>query len=299
MRVNAYDRVSAGMMAAVLALCAALVLLIAWWSATRPPQPEILVPMEILGGRGGSPDGEPGESLLVESPADPSDNASPVETDVNETQVESAIEALQAQASDAVATVSEFGSSAAGAEVIGAATGVGASGGQPGSSDGTGKRRGLGSGAGPGGGGISNDQRWFIRFADESSLDEYAKQLDFFGIELGALLPDGQLVYISKLSAPTPTKRVMQTGKGEQRLYMTWQGGSRKVADAKLFEKVGVDASKGLIFHFYPERTESLLLKLEFDHARRKAIEIQRTYFAVVPKGTGYNFVVTRQTYIR
>ena len=50
-------------------------------------------------------------------------------------------------------------------------------------------------------GGLPREQRWFIKFGDEESVDKYAEQLDFFGIELGALFPDrGELIYLSKMS---------------------------------------------------------------------------------------------------
>ncbi len=72
---------------------------------------------------------------------------------------------------------------------------------------------------------MAAELRWFIRFADGSSLSEYAKQLDFFGIELGAIMPDGRLAYISGL-AGTPKVRYAASGKDEKRLYMKWEAAS-------------------------------------------------------------------------
>ncbi|MGH7200365.1 MAG: hypothetical protein ACREJB_07145, partial [Planctomycetaceae bacterium] len=126
---------------------------------------------------------------------------------------------------------------------------------------------------------------------------EYARQLDFFGIELGALLPEGKLVYLSNLSNSTPSKKIISTGSGEQRLYMTWRGGGRKLADVQLFQKAGVDVRSATIFHFYPQKTEQMLARLELSYRNRPVREIRRTYFAVERAGNGYQFVVTRQSY--
>ena len=169
-------------------------------------------------------------------------------------------------------------------------------GGTPGSAEGTGGRP---LGDGPGTGGLPREQRWMIRFADEESVDKYAEQLDFFGIELGVLFPGrGELIYISNMSNATPTKRVVQTG-DDQRLYMNWQGGSRKSADAELFQKAGVNVSGGIVLHFYPRRTEDLLAQKERAYANRPVKQIRRTYFVVIEQGSGYDFAVTQQHFFR
>jgi len=144
---------------------------------------------------------------------------------------------------------------------------------------------------------LPREQRWFVRFGDRDSLDGYAKQLDAFGIELGALVPGGSIVFLSQMSTKNPKKRTVNTGKGESRLYMTWQGGSRREADIQLFRRIGVNAAGGVIFHFYPKKTEQQLARLEFNHAQRSADQIRRTYFVVRRKGPDYEFVVTKQSY--
>jgi hypothetical protein len=165
-----------------------------------------------------------------------------------------------------------------------------------GSATGTGKRP-LGFGPGNGGG-VAAELRWFIRFADGSSLTEYARQLDFFGIELGAITPDGQLAYISGVSG-TPKVRYGKSGKDEKRLYMKWDSGERRKADEKLFQKAGITVGRNVIFHFYPAQTEQLLVTLETNYAKRNLREIRRTYFVVNTKGSGFEFQVTRQTYLK
>lgn len=275
LKVTFFDRLSSGMISFVIGLVLIVFAIIVWWASTVPERHEFLVPMEMIEISGGAEDGAPDETLLIESPEDPVDD--PVEEEITDI-VDNVVEL-----SDQVTTQAEQ-------------VQVTETEGTPGSADGTG-RRGLGSG--PGEGGIPNEQRWFIRYADDVSLSEYAKQLDFFGVELGALLPSGELVYLNNLSNSAPTKRVSSSGRDEQRLYMTWQGGSRKAADEKLFERAGVNLSGAIMFHFYPKQTEQLLLTQEHQYANRKASEIRRTYFVAVKEGSGYGFVVTRQTYLR
>lgn len=273
MRVTRYDRVSSAMMSLVLALILGVIGVVAWWLTTRPPPPIDLVPLELVEMPGGYEDGDDLPPL-----------ESPEAEVVPEPQVEQALDSVieladqSTQQLEQVLTEDVFNNP------------------RPGTASGTGRGP-LGTGGGTGG--IAREQRWFVRFDDAGSLEEYAKQLDFFGIELGCLLPGGELVFLSKLSQAQPAKRSVRTGKGEQRLYMTWQGGERRSADEKLFQKAGVSVGSGTIFHFYPPQTEQLLARLELSFANRAAKDIRRTYFVVVSQRNGYTFAVTRQTYLR
>jgi hypothetical protein len=238
---------------------------------------------------GGVEDGSPDETLRVDSPLPEIPDATPGDVVADETEVEQSLDnvvelAVEAAGQEVVFPQAEkrFGLSSKSA-------------GKPGSASGTG-RRALGSG--PGIRGFPREQRWYVRFGDQQSLDEYARQFDFFGIELGAIV-DGKLVYISRLSQPRPAIRTADSGSGETRLYMTWQGGSRKQADLQLFAKAGINVGTGAIFHFYPKQTEDQLAVLELNYRNRKASDIRRTYFTVNPAAKGYEFTVVRQTYLK
>jgi hypothetical protein len=284
MRLTFYDRCSSFMMATVMALIVGVVLIIAYYLSVRKPTDTSLVPLEYIEDPGGFDDGSPDETLNVESPEDPIPNASPVEEQMDEEMIEETLESVVELADRATQQVQQVMATDA------------LTGGTPGSAVGTGGRP---LGDGPGTGGLSREQRWFIRFANEGSVDDYAKQLDFFGIELGALFVNrGELIYLSNLASATPSKRVVTTG-GDQRLYMNWQGGTRREADAKLFERAGVDVTGGVVLHFYPKRTEELLARLEMAYANRPVKEIRRTYFVVVPQGSGYTFAISQQHYFR
>jgi len=283
MRVTPYDRASSGMVAIVVGLMVAVFALVSAWMMNRSSDVESLVPVEMIEFPGGVEDGAVDETLLVESPEDPVPDAAPEETD-EEMEVEEVFDSVTELADvSAEQMLKQYESDAV-------------SSGTTGSREGTG-RRALGIDGGQGG--LPAEQRWFIQFADQSDIQEYASQLDFFGIELGTILPSGKLVYLSGLSQPKPSIRETTSGKNEKRMYMTWQGGKLKLADRTLFKKVNIDVSTSRVLHFYPRQTETLLATLERDYANRKISDIRRTYFVVEKNRKGYNFRVTRQSYFR
>lgn len=283
MKVTSYDRVSSFMMAVVGALIFSVLAVVAVWYIRRPPPPSELVPLEMLEISGGFEDGNIDDTWDLQSP-DPEDPNASIEEDTEEVNIEEVLEnvvELSDQATEQLEQV--VADSAANSGKVGSATGTG---GRP-----------LGSG--PGTGGVSREQRWYIRFGNDASIEEYAKQLDFFDIELGVLQPQGQLFYVSGLS-DNPQKRSVETGQGENRLYMTWQSGERRASDEELLKKAGVPTTKqSVIFHFYPLKTEQLLAKLEYNYRKKAAQEIRRTYFVAQKQGNGYAFEVTRQSYLR
>ena len=283
MGVTGYDRASAGVIAVVLALIVAVAYLFVQWFIQHKFDTETLPPMEMIVVGGGSEDGDPDDSPLLDSLAEEVPDPSLTELREDETSVEELLETV-VDVSDRAANPAPVASAAD------------ATGGTPGSASGTG---GQALGFGPGEAGIPTEQRWFIAFSDRGSLADYAKQLDFFGIELGALdTVNGELTLAKNLAAANPAVTRKTGGGDDPRLYMIWQGGGRKEADVKLFAKANVDASDKPILHFYPQETEQQLLRLERDYAGRPFKEIRRTYFEVQPKGSGYAFRVTQQSYL-
>ncbi|MCA9097529.1 MAG: hypothetical protein KDA36_04055, partial [Planctomycetaceae bacterium] len=226
MRTTSYERVNSGLLSVIIGLVVAVVCLYIMWMGLWPDPPQRTVPVEIVELSGGVEDGTPGEELRVDSPLPEIPDATPNEESTDEpSEIEETLDQVM-DLSDEATNLAERQF-----EVQTATAG------RAGSSKGTG-RRGLGSG--PGRSGFPREQRWFVTFADQSSITEYARQLDFFGIELAALYPEGKIVFLSNLSK-TVSKRTAESGKGETRLYMTWQGGSRRLADMELLKKNGVD----------------------------------------------------------
>lgn len=285
LKITSYDRAVAGVVAAVLCLAVVCAGVSAIWISTRAPAPSKAVPVELVELPGGYEDGSPDETLRVDGPGPETPDASPADEVSEELEI--------AQSLDSVTSNSETGAEPTQRTFE---TGLKNTG-KRGKASGTG-RRALGSGGGPGRG-FPREQRWFVRFGDESDLDEYARQLDFFKIELGALLPGGELVYLSSTSQIPANIRRIKTGKDEARLYMTWVGGQRRFADTQLFARSGINvASEVPMFHFYPPEVEAQLARLERDYRGRPVEQIKRTYFAVTRGGGGYQFEVVRQLFL-
>lgn len=295
LKFSSYDVTSSLLMALSIAVVGGVVWAFSLFWSTIPEKPPVFVELEMVERVGGGvEDGDPNATLNIESPEEESDE---VKQQDEVTEISAMSEVSEAAFKDIdfdAVGVGESAGSQSGDQLQSAQFGIGE---KNGNATGNGNRRPLGFGPGNGGG-VAAELRWFIRFADGSSLTEYAKQLDFFGIELGAIMPDGRIAYISNL-AGTPKVRYADSGKDEKRLYMKWEGGERRKADEKLFQKAGITVGRNVIFHFYPQQTEQLMVSLETSFATRKLKEIRRTYFVVNTKGAGYEFQVTRQMYLK
>ena len=280
-KITRYDIITATLIACLGMLGVTLITLIAIWLANLLPTRVVLEP-QMTAGDGGWEDGEEDATPDVESPEDPTDDPSVANDQSDVTELMEITDPVMEAADTAAALVEPTSYNDPNNS------------GNPGSAEGTGGRP-LGSG-GPGRGGAKREQRWFVQFADKGDLKSYAKQLDFFKIELGAMFAaERKLVYMSNMSSERPTLREVDTGDGENRLFMNWEGGDRKQADEELFAKAGVDAKQAAILHFYPTELEQLLAQLELGFAGRPANQIRRTYFEVQRAGNGYEFKVRDQ----
>ncbi len=292
---SAYDRVSSMLLAIVLGA----LLVFGWLSiiaaTTSAYQSRVSQPIEVIevsGGGGGTPDGKVGsvEEINVAG-GESADKASNNEEDASEFE-EPSVENRPAAMLD---TVMEAGQDLAEVDIAQ----VMPNGGKIAS----GKRRskigngGPGYGFGPGDGGVRREDRWSILYKTGQTADEYARQLDYFGVEL-AIIVGNQMVYVSNFSQVQPSKRT-GTGAEDKRLYFVWQGQGRKESDIALLSKAGLTVGEGVIFQFYPNRTESVLEQLEVRHKGKQPAEIRKTRFGVVQSGNGYSFEVISQDYLR
>ncbi|MFO0950919.1 MAG: hypothetical protein U0835_07140 [Isosphaeraceae bacterium] len=291
-----YDRVTSMLMAVVIG--AAIV--VGWLAliyqtyqefSTRVSSPLQIV--EVFGGGGGSPDGTPGSTEKIDVPgADAAAMASNNPEDAGDFE-EPAVLQTPAVMIDAAA---EAGSTLAEVDVgpIVSSGGPVASG-RRASKLGTG---GPGLGFGPGDGGVPPEQRWSIIYNQGQTPEEYARQLDAFGVELAVVSGSNQLAFASHFSAATPTVRY-GSGQGDDRLYFLWQGRGRKASDVALLKKAGIDVGEGVVIQFYPKATERQLAELEVRYRGRQPAEIRVTRFGVVPRGDGYGFTVLAQETLR
>lgn len=135
-----------------------------------------------------------------------------------------------------------------------------------------------------------------IRFEPEN-LDQYAKFLDFFKIELGVLGRDNRIHYAYNLSHEVPDVRVGEPA-DEQRLYMNSALGRFAPLDRQLATRAGIVDRGRIILQFYPPETQAILYDLERQQAGGRAPEeIRRTVFRVIRKKDQFEFRVEEQSY--
>ena len=142
-------------------------------------------------------------------------------------------------------------------------------------------------------------QRWEIDL-EGKSLAAYSKQLDFFGIEIGAFDLKTQIVaYASKFTGDKPTSRTARASL-DKRFNMGWQSGPLQEADRDLLRRAGIKIEGKVIRQFYSAATETMLAQLEHKYAPdREVNEIRKTKFVVRPAEGGYEFVVVEQRYFQ
>ncbi|MDR0869430.1 MAG: hypothetical protein LBN39_01410 [Planctomycetaceae bacterium] len=159
-----------------------------------------------------------------------------------------------------------------------------------------GGKRGDGRVRGDGNGASGRIRRWEVNLLRDASVDEYAKMLDFFGIELGILKPGGKVIYISQLSAVKPVVREGNSA-DEQRYYLTWLKGDSENADRELLDRAGVDHRGKLVIKFLPAELENDLAAQEQQFAKERLNDVRGSFFRVDNAGGKYKFVLYNQLY--
>ncbi len=170
------------------------------------------------------------------------------------------------------------------------------------------KGSGLGDSRPPGplgeGDTIPRHERWELKFAARNAQG-YAKQLDYFKIELGAVGGGRkEIEYASNLSG-TPVKRVGPGGKAEKRLYFMWrQAGPLEDYERQLMSKAGISVDSRLILKFLTEELEKVLATVEKQNAVKtlgrdvKSREYLKTIFECRPtNGGNFEWVVIEQKF--
>jgi hypothetical protein len=160
-------------------------------------------------------------------------------------------------------------------------------------------------GDGPLGGGIlgtnvkaKSGDRWEVRFST-SDIEEYKRQLDFFGIELGVAGGGMATVdYVKDFTSVPPTTRLAQDPKREKRIRFLYRDGPLKQADRELARAAGIEIEGRVVFQFYKNEMYQILLKLENDRMKPHYIsDVVRTVFGIKKIGDRYEFYVMRQDY--
>ena len=161
---------------------------------------------------------------------------------------------------------------------------------------GVGGRKGDGRTPGLGSGKPGKPRHWEVRFIQGNTLKTYASQLDYFGIELGVLLPGNKVEYAYNLSKDLPDRRSGPADQ-EKRYYLTWRQGGLEEADHELLALAGIQGEGRLILKFIPPELEMRLVAMERERAGDDVDKIRATTFQIRAERGGYNFYVVDQTY--
>ncbi len=142
----------------------------------------------------------------------------------------------------------------------------------------------------------AHEKEWEIRFDNDVTLDEYARQLEFFDIEVAAVSKTGRVEYVRELTKPRPEKRTGQRGE-DGRMYIGWKSGQLHAADRRLLRKAGVTTTGKELTHFFPREVQGLMEELEVDYAGLDEHQIELTRFQIRRSSDdgGYEFVVIDQ----
>jgi len=132
---------------------------------------------------------------------------------------------------------------------------------------------------------MARHERWEIRFASGTSVEAYARQLDFFKIELGVVGGQQQVTYLTNLSNPKPTTRPGDAAE-DRRLYLIWQRGAISEVDQQIAARAGVKTDGKVIAHFLPKEVEEEMARLEETFAKQiKVAKIGKTVFGIASSG--------------
>ncbi len=282
--VSPYDRASSMLLAMLISIGVAVSLLFMIWLSNRIHASQPSVPVEMAeyreDGEGGG-DGRPAGGSQLDAPSDEpfvgtAEKTPDVQQDLNT--LGTAVSSNVVELDDPNLTAQTHqGSYGTGGGIYG----------------GFGDGRGLGHG--PGKPGLP--RHWEVMFQKGNTLDLYARQLDFFHIELGVVMPDNRIIYASNLSKAKPDrKEITNPSVNEKRYYLTWRSGALQQADEELLARAGIDTEGHLILKFLPPDTERLLADLEKNFRGKSPKDINKTRFGVQAVGDGFQFYVIEQS---
>ncbi len=276
LHVSLYDRVASGLVALLIFVGVTVFCLFVIWLTNRLSPTLVAVPIQAEN-LGGHPEGVLGDSMQLDAP-----DAEEIsrEAELEEPQVEQTLALVETVVAAHLAELDDPQLS------------DDPESGKAGRSEGTGDNPALGEGGGSAGG-VPRYKRWVIMY-EAGSLEEYARQLDFFKIELAAV-SQGRVEYANSFSQARPRRRVADRNVEENRLYMSWTEGSLKKFDLQLLRNAGIDPRGKIILQFYPPDVEAQLAQLEVNFRGHQPKQIRRTYFKVQRSGSGYRFVVVDQ----
>ncbi len=137
-------------------------------------------------------------------------------------------------------------------------------------------------------------RNWELHFNRGTAKEKYARQLDFFGIELAVVMPDNKLLYVGKFTQKKPQTRLGPADQ-ERRCYLTWREGDLSRADVELLSRAGISSEDRVVLKILPPKVEAALAALEKAAAGDDLDSVRRTRFGIRVAGDGYEFYVLEQ----
>ena len=268
--VNSFDRVSSLLVSLLIMISAAVVALVIVYFARKLTAAQVAIPVKPVDVASRPADAALGLKRDLEPPG--------IEDapELNEPKLQDTLDSVANAISQRVAILSDDNLDADS---------------QPARGKGLGDERMPGIG---GEGDILYEPQRQIRF-DPQSTQEYARWLDFFGIEIGVLGRDNQIYYAYNLSQAKPDVRIGKP-KQETRLYMNSASTPLAAIDNHLAQKAGIARHGHIVLQFYPPEAQAILFGLEQQAAGdRKLDVIRRTVFRVNRKGRTFEFSVDEQ----
>ncbi len=233
---------------------------------------------------------------IIENPAGRGDNAEGFERDFEPPGEEEVEELLEPTLQDTIEAVTDAVSSVA-ASLTTSDTDATAS---------TAGKGGAGDSRPPGPEGEGEDivprfERWQLNFTARD-IPSYAKQLDSYNIELGAIGGKIQGVHAVNNLHGKPTARLIVDTESEKRLYFMFKSASPLMQfDLSLLNAAGVQTQGRTPLKFIPTELENKLAFIELEYSKAKGhpsvTEIAKTVFESKPQGGGFEFEVTSQRY--
>jgi hypothetical protein len=239
---------------------------------------------------------DPPKEILVENPAGRGDNAPGTERDFDPPGEEEVEDLLEPTVADTIQAVTNVVSAVAASLETDSNTDVTSVG-----------KGGKGDSRPPGPEGEGDDiiprfMRWQLEF-ESKDINEYAKQLDGYKIELGVLGGGIKGVEVASNLSTSPKKSLITDTKSEKRLYFMFNRPTPlQKFDMELLNKAGAKTGAGRTsLKFIPPELENELAHIELDYAKSKGHdtvkEIGKTVFKSVANGNRYEFAVISQRY--
>jgi hypothetical protein len=275
LKVSRYDQVASLLISLLIIIgFAVAIMFIIWLTATLVFRPRA-VPVKLVENNAGRGDHAEGFERDLEAPG------MEEMPELAEPQLEAALEAV----TEAVSTV------AASMDILSTTSTVTSRG-----------EHGRGDSRPPGPLGEGDDiiprwERWEIRWIS-TGITPYARQLDFFKIELAAAGGKPNVEYAFNLTKGRPDTRV-GAPREDKRIYMTWRGDSPlRGFDIALLGRAGIATSNRLVMQFLPEEVEDRLAWIEKENSGGRSVtEYLKTVFGVEGVRGGYEFEVLEQRF--